>query len=475
MDKNQLKNLCKAVPSIESIIKEYEGHEVYMCQYMGGRQVNFDGEQISICHAGSIDDKPTEVSMLCRVGLDSVEKYYESVYKLFKKMEDDNFPCRRCPFCNKVEYHFSPITYVTFLTTTYCNSSCIYCASHLGKKGHGFAYDNVMEKFNELGLFDSGAIFDYGGGEPTQSPYFEGTVDYLTNHGFDQRINTNAIDFSPAIYKALANGKAWLRISPDSATYDVFLRVKGNSNCEVVWENIGKYAKASDKVVVKCNVCNYNATQNEMDAFINRCQDAGVKKIVVDAEMQSYQRTSNAGPFYYTKAVFEMAHYLYDRAKEKGFHVQVGAYAFGCRPKYDEQRRLCLPDEYIDNTDYETIANGIYIEAYPTVEQMVSSIIQQPERQLVIFGYGGTGRIAEKACLDKGLKPKIIDNNEKLWGSKILSAQKFLKNASEKSEQLLIILANIKIRDMLKQINKSGVDVKVYWCNYAAYINYSNK
>lgn len=107
-----------------------------------------------------------------------------------------------------------------------------------------------------------------GGGEPTLNPYFEEAVDWISLHVYRQRINTNGIIYSYATEKAIAKGKASLRLSIDAGTYECFNRVKGHIKYQEVWDNIEKYRKSSAEVYIKYNICNYNSDLYEIDAFL---------------------------------------------------------------------------------------------------------------------------------------------------------------------------------------------------------------
>lgn len=458
------------IPAIKDLIEKYEGKEIYMCDSMGGKRLNFDLGYIGICHEG-FPNKPLEISSFGRYEEFSLQSFYQQLSQIMEKMQEDDFLCRNCSLCHKEIFHFRPLSFVVVTPGAYCNSSCIYCScSGLSKDGPDMI--PILTELVEAGLVDKNTFFDYGGGEPTQANRFEEVVGYLAEQGFRQRVNTNAIDFSPKTYEALKKGTAILRVSPDAGTREGFLKMKGHPEVNKVWGNIARYAQASSEVYVKCNVCNYNCSRDELDAFLQRCREAKVKHVYVDAEMRSYQAEKNAGPFYYTREVFDGFHYLYDQAKVQGFQVEVSTYAFAAHPFYDEQHRVTLPPQYVDNTDYEAICNGIYVEVFSTFEELWEIVDAEPDRDLIIFGYGRNGRIAAKALEQVGKSFTAIDNNWQRFAPEdnVKSAVEYF---TDKTHISLIIVTPNNVGEMVRQINESGQKARILWCSGSCYRGYA--
>lgn len=458
------------IPAIKNLIERFEGKEVYMCDSMGGRRLNFDLGHIGICHEG-FAQKPNEINEFGHYEDFTIQNFYQQLVHIMEKMQDTSFPCRGCSLCHKEVFHFRPLSFVVVTPGAYCNSSCSYCSSSgLSKDGPDML--PVLTELVAAGLVDKNTFFDFGGGEPTQAKCFEKVVEYLSEHGFHQRINTNAIVFSPKTFEALKQGTAILRVSPDAGTKEGFLKMKGHPEVCTVWGNIARYAQASSEVYVKCNVCNYNCSYNELDAFLRQCHNAKVKHVLVDAEMRSYQAEKNAGPFYYTREVFDGFHYLYNQAKMQGFQVEVSTYAFAAHPFYDENHRVTLPPQYVDNTDYQAICNDIYVEVFSTFDELWEIADSQPEGELVIFGYGQNGRIAARAMEKEGRKFTVIDNRWQKFSPEdnVVSAAQFL---SDKKRKSLIIVTPHKVDEMVRQINESGQKSRILWCSGACYRGYA--
>lgn len=458
--------------AIKELIDRYEGKEVYMCDAMGGKRLNFDLGYVGICHEG-FANKPSEVNAFGSYEEFSVERFYQQIGHIMDMMQEDDFPCRKCTLCHKQKFHFSPLEFVVVVPGAYCNSSCIYCnSSGLSKDGPNML--PILTELVEIGLVNKDTFFDFGGGEPTQGEHFDEILSFLIKHGFRQRINTNAIKFSPKTFEALKQGGAILRISPDAGTQEGFLKMKGHSEVDSVWRNIAQYAKASSEVYVKCNVCNYNCSRAELDAFLCRCHEAKIKHICVDTEMRSYQAKKNQGPFYYTHDVFEGCHYLYNQAKLQGFQVEVSTYAFGAHPFFDEQNCVTLPPKYMDNTDYEAISNGIYVEVFSTFDELWGIIAEQPEKELVIFGYGRNGRMMAQLLVGQRKKFVVIDNKWQKFSpeEKVQSAESYFR---DKNRKPLIIVTPYNVNGIVRQINESGQEARILWCSGSCYRGYTQR
>ena len=54
-------------------------------------------------------------------------------------------------------------------------------------------------------------------------------------------------------------------------------------------------------------------------------------------------------------------HYLFERANQNGFHVEISDYAFSYRAEYDQNGNLMLPSVFYDNIDRDIISNDIFV------------------------------------------------------------------------------------------------------------------
>lgn len=73
------------ISAIKDLIDKYEGKEVYMCNSMGGKRLNFDLGYVGICHEG-FSDKPKEVTTFGSYEEFSVEKFYQQIGHIMDMM-----------------------------------------------------------------------------------------------------------------------------------------------------------------------------------------------------------------------------------------------------------------------------------------------------------------------------------------------------------------------------------------------------
>lgn len=302
----------------------HDNKQIFGCDFFGTR-LNLNPTTFSLCHEAQAGDR-----ILGKIEELTPETYENSISELIEANKDENAPCHNCSKGKTCTFIKRKLVFVTVCPIEICNSRCIYCTGYMGKKEYNPI--PILEAFHQKNMFESDCLFDWGGGEPTLNHWFEETVEWIYQHRYKQRINTNAILFSNTAYNALKDNKASIRISVDSGSATGFEIMKGTGQYDNVWGNIKKYCEAGDEVYIKYNICNYNSDVEEIESFIRQCELAGVKNLIIDAEISAYQPQKNAGPFYFTVKEWEAAHYLKGIAERKGFkfisahmHIQLGA------------------------------------------------------------------------------------------------------------------------------------------------------
>lgn len=298
---------------------------------------------------------------------------------------------------------------------------------------------------------------DWRGGEPTTGRYFEDCVNWIRNHKYRQRINTNAIIYSKAIAEALESKTGEVRISVDSGTSDGFYRMKGHKLYDMVWENIGRYCALGREVYIKYNVCNYNSDLNEIDAFLTSCREHGVIHIIVDAEVNSYQPVCNAGRFYFTEKELEAARYLYEQARKMGFESEVSPYAFTVREERDIDGKLVIPKTYYDNIDHDVLCNNIYVRTFASVMQMLESIKNSPDREIIVWGAGRYGKLIKNILNMNQIEISCfadadVTKQGGILGERVISTEELFGM----DKQTIVLLAGTHWKEMLRKINQAN-------------------
>lgn len=441
--------------SLKRLLSKYEDKQIYTCiGGMQGNAFNFDKNGISICHAAELGKrKPVEIYNFLQVENLTPENYYARIEEILDACQNENYPCRTCSYCIQKTFNFYPISGITINTTAYCQDACIYCGAHFDEKPTGYSILSIIEQFHRLELLSSHCLFDWGGGEPTSSPFYEETVKWVAEHGYNQRFNTNAVYFSQSTFDALKAGKGVLRVSPDSGTPKGYLQVKGRDHYDAVWRNISKYAVSGGEIYIKYNIFNLNSGDEELGAFIEKCALINEKNaniiVLIDAEVTAYQPRKNSGPFYFLKKEFDFAHKMLDMAQKRGLKVQISNFAFNSRPNRKDGV-LCLPDEYYDNIDHEIITNGIYVKAVASDGLLYESLRESPNLPVYVLGNGDYADTAVQALQKAKISAQMI---EAPCGDKDESGLSDLSKLLKEKPDAHMILASKNWKAILKQIN----------------------
>lgn len=450
---------------VENYLNDLEGEEIWCCDFFATR-MNLQEPYLSLCHDAFVGQR--------KIGyLDGYtpEKYYSALREIASDNESPDSHCRHCQKCQHQMFHFRKLNWITINTSWYCNSSCIYCMGHFASLEDGKDVLGIIEQFHNDGLFDENCLFDWGGGEPTLNPIFDTTVRWIINHNYAQRINTNGILYSEAVEQALKSNRTSLRLSIDSGTEECFERIKGTKHYSDVWRNIEKYRKYSEKIFIKYNVFNLNCEKKEIDVFLDKCDKTGIKHIIIDSEVKSYQPDLNCGPLYYTREAFDAMHYLYDQAISKNMDVEISDYAFSYRPEY-ENGALKLPSRYYDNIDRTVISNDIYLQTKATVDQLID-VLKNSGKKIIIRGYGAEGKKLVKILRENNLEiAYIVDLNmpETNVDDMRFRTLKAFFGDMDKSN---VVLAGHCWKEMLKEINDNKkVNFDVFYMNGLYYEEY---
>lgn len=216
------------------------------------------------------------------------------------------------------------IAYINFNHWSECNSRCIYCGVNLNRPK---TKNNILPAIKDL--ISSGRFRDYGeitfqGGEPTIMKEFEQLLSLFTPTKSAIRIHSSGILFSRAIREGLKKGRVSVIISPDSATDDVYKKIKRVDKSKNVWENIAHYRKNLPEeyqklVKVKYIIIpGYNDTIEEADAYLKRIKELDIKSIIVDVEY-SY---ANTYPKNISPHIYMLMDYFENYAKDNNLEFQ---------------------------------------------------------------------------------------------------------------------------------------------------------
>jgi molybdenum cofactor biosynthesis enzyme MoaA len=109
----------------------------------------------------------------------------------------------------------------------------------------------------------------------------------------------------------------------DSGTKETFIKVKRKDFYDKVWENIEKYAAVqpeSNRVKTKfILIPNLNDTKEEIDAWIAKSIECGIKHLAFDIEMMWYNKNKDNLP----ESLFEIVKYTLDKIKENNLDLEL--------------------------------------------------------------------------------------------------------------------------------------------------------
>lgn len=218
-------------------------------------------------------------------------EYIKNIDNIMQQNQKENAVCKGCKFFEKqIVPNFPKEKNITFFTInhfTKCNSNCIYCG--IRRKTEDIKYNllPIIKQMVKNKIINDSCLFNWGGGEPTICSEFEEIANFLHKNKLRQAINSSGIEFSNTILEGLKDGLMSIQISPDAGTEETYKRIKRQNNFNKVWENIEKYAQFPDMLFVKYIFFSWNANENDVKLFIQKCINAKVKNIVIDCESNS--------------------------------------------------------------------------------------------------------------------------------------------------------------------------------------------
>ena len=217
------------------------------------------------------------------------------------------------------------ISYINFDHWNHCNSNCIYCSVQRYKPK---TKNNVLNAVKELinqGKFKNTGEITFQGGEPTLLKEFEELVKLFIAQGCKIRIHSSGILFSRAIRNGIKAGVVTVVISPDSASCDIYKKVKRVDKSNNVWDNIKHYRrwlKPDKQKLVKVKyiiIPGVNDTFEEINEFLNKIKKIDIKSVIVDFEYTYANK--NAGNI--SPHIFILNDYIEHFCNENGIEYDV--------------------------------------------------------------------------------------------------------------------------------------------------------
>ena len=234
--------------------------------------------------------------------------------------------CKGCVYLQEKEWDNEDyISFINFNNWTICNEHCVYCWLNDEDKPHQKQYNvyPAIKDMAEKGYLRKGGHITIAGGEPCVAPEFNDLISLFLDYDLKPiRVLTNASVYSEVVKNAIARGNLNIVVSVDSGTKETFMKVKRRDFYDKVWENISAYASVqpqADRVKTKFIVIpELNDTKEEIDAWIAKSIESGVKHLAIDLEMMYYDKNKDNLP----PSLFDLFEYAIKKIKENGLELE---------------------------------------------------------------------------------------------------------------------------------------------------------
>ncbi len=309
----------------ENMFEKYQNKEFDYCYTMTQRLNLNQDMSVSLCHGIEVGDYIVD-NKAANKRIDS-QWYEKQIGKILERSYiGKNSFCERCSNYKNQKFVFDGIHVVTINTSNYCNCRCVYC-SNWAALNRKRSYDPLpfIQSLVESNLLKQNCFFDWGGGEPTLNPYFEQTAEYLKNKGYKQRVNTNALLHSDYLQKLLDEGNCDVRISLDAGDRQSFFNEKGLNTYDDVCRNIIEYAHGNEeRILLKYVLNKTNCLKESIKGFLDFCKHNGMKRIALDADLNSYSYCKYKGPLVFGEEELEGARFFMEYAHKIELYPCVG-------------------------------------------------------------------------------------------------------------------------------------------------------
>lgn len=456
------------------------------CYAIGGR-INFNYDTVSLCHGIDIGD-----CVIWEYGKDGAftpEYYKSAIEKITHENQSDKPVCYGCS--NLIENAENPekIEIITINPMYFCQNRCIYCGNFRGEKTSLYDPLPIIRNFIDAGLIADTCLFDWGGGEPTVSDIFEEIFLFLIQHGYMQRVNTNAIFLSDIVRENLDNSLVSLRISLDAGNEEAFLATKGRNLFQQVLENIGAYRDRTENILLKYVITNSNSDEKSVKDFIDLAIKLDIKAICIDTDMLSFGWADYPDLLRFTEQELHAAHLMQNMAHEKGLNVQIG-YVWTARdtktPSRDfnhikhigelieSNETYSLPEKL---SEFHIQRNSEFVQGIiPTVLASFETLYYtMQDKKIILYGAGKNGKKLLKTLRKFKLKNIVFCDKEKagqvIEGTNVWTVERMINTIDADT---VVIITPYKVKEILYEFNEKSYTELIGHLYYIDEFRYSN-
>lgn len=235
--------------------------------------------------------------------------------------------CKNCIYLEEKEWDNEDyISFINFNNWTTCNAFCVYCnihELHMQKETQYNVYP-VIKDLADNGYLRKGGHITIAGGEPCVAPEFNNLLNLFLEYDINPiRVLTNASIYSESVENGIKKGNVNIVVSVDSGTRETFEKIKKYNKYDEVWANIKRYASVqpqSDRVKTKfILIPGFNDSEEEINLWLKKSVDFGVKHVAFDVEMAWYLEHANDIP----EHVMSLVKYTLNKIEEYGLNVEL--------------------------------------------------------------------------------------------------------------------------------------------------------
>ncbi len=233
--------------------------------------------------------------------------------------------CKNCIYLKEKEWDNQDyISFINFNNWTTCNEHCVYCSLNDYSSRPRYNVYPVMKDMAEKGYLRKGGHITIVGGEPCFAPEFDDLIKLFIDYDLSNiRVLTNASRYSKVVEEGIKLGKINIVVSVDSGTKETFIKIKRKDFYDTVWDSIKKYAAVqpcNDRVKTKYIIIpDFNDSKEEINAWINKSKEYGIKILALDVEMMWYEQNKENIPQY----ILDLVRYAIDEIKNNGLGIEL--------------------------------------------------------------------------------------------------------------------------------------------------------
>lgn len=235
--------------------------------------------------------------------------------------------CKNCVYLQEKEWDNEDyISFINFNNWTICNEHCVYCWLNDADRPHQKQYNvfPAVKDMAEKGYLRKGGHITIAGGEPCVAPEFNDLINLFLEYDLEPiRVLTNATIYSEVVERGIKSGNLNIVVSVDSGTKETFIKVKRKDFYDKVWENVARYAAvqpSGDRVKTKFIVIpDVNDNKEEIDAWINKSIEAGVKHLTIDLEMMYFDKNKDNIP----SSIYDLFEYVINKVNSLGLQIEI--------------------------------------------------------------------------------------------------------------------------------------------------------